>query len=355
MRRLPVFLVIDVSESMVGTGLSQLAEALGAMASALRRDPYVLETAHVSVIVFAGRVRTLSPLVDVASWRPPELVVGGGTSLGAALMHLMNEIDRQVIRATPEQRGDWRPLVFLVTDGRPTDDLTAATQRWNRLYRGGSQLVAVSIGGCADHAALLRLTDDVVIFDDSLPGAYGKFANWISASIQGQCRSVSSGVDQRVSLAKAEMDAVAAATIDDDGGQSPADERYVVLVGRCEKTRLPYLIKFHKHGGRVNTTNPDVIELARTKPYILETAVAVGEGYSELTDSNESPDRISTDLLIGQPPCPHCNVPFSMAECGDCGGILCVAGAGRHECPWCGSVCQYELTAEDFDGDRGSG
>ena len=50
MRRLPIFFLIDVSESMVGESLYQMEEALSSVVSSLRRDPYALETAYISVI-----------------------------------------------------------------------------------------------------------------------------------------------------------------------------------------------------------------------------------------------------------------------------------------------------------------
>ena len=54
MRRLPIFLVIDVSESMVGQPLRQMQEGISRLIETLRRDPYALETVYLSVIAFAG-------------------------------------------------------------------------------------------------------------------------------------------------------------------------------------------------------------------------------------------------------------------------------------------------------------
>ena len=88
MRRLPIFLLVDVSESMVGETLYKLEEGIGAVVSTLRKDPYALETAHLSVIVFAGKARTIIPLTELFAFHPPELPVGGGTALGAALDHV---------------------------------------------------------------------------------------------------------------------------------------------------------------------------------------------------------------------------------------------------------------------------
>ena len=95
MRRLPIFLVIDVSESMVGSPLRHMQEGINQLINELRKDPYALETVYLSVIAFAGVVKTLAPLMELYAFYPPRLPVGAGTSLGAALNHVMDEITKK--------------------------------------------------------------------------------------------------------------------------------------------------------------------------------------------------------------------------------------------------------------------
>ena len=64
MRRLPVFFVIDCSESMVGKPLEAVQEGIDFIMKSLRTDPYALETVYVSIIAYAGIVRTLVPLTE---------------------------------------------------------------------------------------------------------------------------------------------------------------------------------------------------------------------------------------------------------------------------------------------------
>jgi uncharacterized protein YegL len=54
MRRLPIFILLDVSESMVGDNLRQLQQGLDMLVRDLRTDPHALETVYLSAIVFAG-------------------------------------------------------------------------------------------------------------------------------------------------------------------------------------------------------------------------------------------------------------------------------------------------------------
>lgn len=357
MRRLPIFLLVDVSESMVGETLYKLEEGIGAVVSSLRKDPYALETAHLSVIVFAGKARTIIPLTELFAFYPPELPVGGGTALGAALEHLMNEIDRTVRSNTTDQKGDWRPIVFLLTDGAPTDDVSSAVGRWDRSYRSRVSLVAVSIGGGADHGVLRRLTEDVIVFDDTAPDAFARFIRWISMSIQSQSRSISAGQDGRVNLAKIEDGPLA--PVERAEGLTPfagVDDRFAVFIGKCAKNRLPYVIKFERHLGRFETRDPALAKLLETRSYVLNTAVPVKNSYFDLTEESSTMQAVSSDQLIGQPACPHCTARFGMAVCR-CGGIHCLEGAGERTCPWCGNNGHYGASADGagFDIGRGRG
>ena len=64
MRRLPIYFLLDVSESMLGENLYRLEEGLRRIIDELRTDPHALETAWVSVIAFAGRTREVVPLTE---------------------------------------------------------------------------------------------------------------------------------------------------------------------------------------------------------------------------------------------------------------------------------------------------
>lgn len=335
MRRLPIFFCIDVSESMIGENLYKLEEAIGAIVSSLRKDPYALETALLSVIVFAGKARTVTQLAELSAFHPPELPVGGGTALGAGLDRLMNEIDRTVATTTPERKGDWKPIIFLLTDGHPTDDVSKAVRRWDGSYRHRAHLVAVSIGGGGDHALLTRLTEAVVVFDDAAPDAFARFTEWISLSIQNQSRSVSAGQDTKLSLAKVEPSVIAhlnaAACVEPREG---IDDRYAVFVGKCEKKKLPYVVKYKRQMNKIQTRDPVLSQLLEARRYLLDSAVPVKNSYFDLSDGMGSGQCVGSEELSGQPSCPHCAARFAMAVC-ECGRIHCVAGDGEHTCPWC--------------------
>ncbi len=113
-RRLPVYLVLDTSGSMSGEPIEAVKTGLQTLISALRQDPNALGSAYLSVITFDSSARQVVPLTEVAAFKAPEIRATGTTALGEALTLLAASIERDVVKGSAEQRGDWKPLVFLI-------------------------------------------------------------------------------------------------------------------------------------------------------------------------------------------------------------------------------------------------
>lgn len=325
MRRLPVFFVLDCSESMVGENLKKMEDGLQSVVRTLRADPHALESVYVSVIAFAGIAKTIAPLVEVVSFYPPKLPLGGGTSLGAALDALMAEMDKSVVKTTPDMKGDWKPIVYLFTDGRPTDNPNPAVDRWISKYARKANLIAVGLGKDADFSVLKKLTENVIVFEDTKEGDFKKFVSWISASVVAQSKSVGENLenpglpvfDESVMQIVKEPMAV-------------ADEACVTLVGRCQRTRKPYIIKYDREVKPVETRDFKV----NVSSYHLSGCYPLEEDYFAWSDNKAADLKVNTSALVGSPGCPHCGNLTAFAVCG-CGKLLCVNGPGSVTCPWC--------------------
>ncbi|WP_140919097.1 TerY-C metal binding domain-containing protein [Limnobaculum xujianqingii] len=346
MRRLPIFFVLDCSESMIGENLKKLNDGLQMIISDLKRDPHALETVYISVIAFAGIAKTIAPLVEVVSFYPPRLPLGGGTSLGGALDELAYQIDRNVIKTTADRKGDWKPIVYLLTDGRPTDNYTDTVKRWKEQYSKKANLIAIGLGQSADLNILRQLTDNVLLFEDTQEGDFTKFVKWITASVVAHSRSVGeepppllSKTDEIVRLAK---DEVARAY----------DDSCVTLVGRCNKTERPYLIKYERPN--VNTSSLNFkLNLNR---FNLTGCFPIDEDYFSWSDNSVSTLQVNTSELEGVPGCPHCGNSTAFAVCG-CGKLICVNGPEVVNCPWCKQTIKFNDhgSDHDFDVNRGKG
>ena len=180
-RRLPVYLLLDVSGSMSGDPIEAVRQGMKSLLGELKGDPQALETVWISVITFGSTAQRAVPLTELITAREPELTAGGSTALGAALRLLMESVRQEVRRTTAEQKGDWKPLVFLMTDGAPTDDWEGAADEIKRA--GTGSVIALAAGTGADATRLKRITDTVLRMADLQPGAMQSFFKWVSASV----------------------------------------------------------------------------------------------------------------------------------------------------------------------------
>lgn len=187
-RRLPVYLLLDCSGSMSGEPIEAVRQGMKALVSELILDPMALETAYLSVITFESTARQAVPLTDVVSFQEPRIKAGGATALGAALNLLEKCIDMEVRKTTLEQKGDWRPLVFLMTDGMPTDSWQSAADRMKQ--KKSVNIIACAAGASADTSTLKRITEMVVKLDNLQPDTLKTFFQWVSSSIKSTSQSV---------------------------------------------------------------------------------------------------------------------------------------------------------------------
>lgn len=181
MRRLPVYLLLDTSGSMSGEPIEAVKNGVQIMISSLRQNPQAIETAFLSVITFDTTAQQIIPLTDLASFQMVDIKATGVTALGEALKLVSNKINTEVQKTTTEQKGDWKPLVFIMTDGIPTDDWQSGLNEFKKTKVAFT--VACAAGNGADTNILKQITDNVVSLDTADSASISKFFQWVTASI----------------------------------------------------------------------------------------------------------------------------------------------------------------------------
>ncbi len=199
-RRLPVYILIDTSGSMNGEPIEAVKVGLNDMVASLRQDPYALETACISIITYDRDVRQILPLTELADLQLPEINCpdSGPTHTGAALNMLCDCYDREVNMGSREQKGDWMPLLFLLTDGKPSDLMVYEEAIQKVKARQFTNIVACAAGAKAKTEPLKKLTRDVFSLDTMDSTTFRKFFQWVTINVQQGGRTV--GVTDSVEL-----------------------------------------------------------------------------------------------------------------------------------------------------------
>lgn len=329
MRRLPVYLLIDCSESMVGTAIETTNTAIRNMVQDLRSIPHALETVAMGVIAFSGDARLLVPLTPIDMFQLPALTVRPGTGLGRALDMLVSCIGMDVVKTTDDCMGDWRPLIFLFTDGQPTDDWRGAVRRLKALTSPRiANIYAIGCGNDVDFSVLHEITDIVFKTPSNDAESIRRAFVWMTASVQ----SASTGLtDETGQLPKLD-ESFGLKEVAKGSYVIENEPRQVFIHAKCSQSREDYLMRFVRAEGE--------------ETYFATAAHKLTE--SEVGSGVRLP-TVSSAHLAGVPACPYCG-NASAAVCG-CGGAMCidVQKPVGVICPHCRTELRGGFTMGEFD------
>jgi uncharacterized protein YegL len=145
--RLLIALVVDNSSSMAAQGaIDELNGALATWREELNHDSNLRRIGEIALVSFGsggttvvdpsgrGRDPLPNPFVPVAEFDPPTLVASGYSPMVPAIKHALELVDhrREELRRTGIAMA-YRPLVYLLTDGAPSDEHGRPSDRWHDL------------------------------------------------------------------------------------------------------------------------------------------------------------------------------------------------------------------------------
>jgi uncharacterized protein YegL len=127
---LPFYLVCDESSSMSGAPIQAINDSLPKLHGEIASNPVVADKTRFCLIGFDNDAQVLLPLADLSAVTSmPGLQAGGGTSYRSAFDLLYDSITSDVAQLKADGNQVYRPAVFFLSDGQPTDDWGAAYKR----------------------------------------------------------------------------------------------------------------------------------------------------------------------------------------------------------------------------------
>jgi len=184
--RCPCLLLLDTSGSMAGQPIAELNAGLRAFYEELQGDSLASKRVEVALVSF-GPVRVISNFNTVDYFLDPTLVAEGDTPLGEAIRQGIDLVKKRKEEYRANGISFYRPWIFLITDGSPTD----AWQHAAAAIREGesSKSFAFFVVGVqnADMKTLRQLSVREPLKLQGLK--FREFFQWLSNSMKSASRS----------------------------------------------------------------------------------------------------------------------------------------------------------------------
>ncbi|MBE7157789.1 MAG: VWA domain-containing protein [Rhodospirillales bacterium] len=138
--RCPSLVLLDVSGSMAGEPIRQLVEGMSLYRDELAADSMASKRVEVAVVTFGGSVQVAQPFCNADQFTPLTFQAGGDTPMGQAIVTGLDLLENRKSEIRQGGVGLFRPWVFLITDGGPTDvDTSYWSQARTRVQEGESK------------------------------------------------------------------------------------------------------------------------------------------------------------------------------------------------------------------------
>lgn len=184
--RCPCLLLLDVSGSMNGQPIAELNTGLTIFKDELASDSLAMKRVEVGIVTF-GPVQIELPFQGAASFYPPTLLSQGDTPMGAAIRQGLDMVRQRKDEYRANGISYYRPWVFLITDGGPTDEWKSAAAA----VREGEASKAFAFFAIGVRGANMEILKQICVREPlMLDGLkFRELFSWLSSSLRSVSRS----------------------------------------------------------------------------------------------------------------------------------------------------------------------
>jgi uncharacterized protein YegL len=148
---LAFYLLVDVSYSMSGEPIKAVNEILPEIIDAIQESPTLGDVVRLGAVSFSDSARVVLRLGDLRDVdQIPQFKIEGGTSYAAGFRQLRKDIDSDMAQLKSDGFKVYRPAVFFITDGAPTDDQSELDASFAELtdpkFRGRPNIIPFGVG-----------------------------------------------------------------------------------------------------------------------------------------------------------------------------------------------------------------
>ena len=178
--RCPCVLLLDVSGSMAGAPIAELNNGLAELKNELSADPLAIKRVEIGIVTF-GPVKVEMDFQNASTFFPPTLSSQGDTPMGAAIIQALELVRKRKDEYKANGIHYYRPWVFLITDGAPTDSWQSAATA----VREAEQSKAVAFFAVGVRGANMETLKQISVRDPlMLDGLrFRELFSWLSSSL----------------------------------------------------------------------------------------------------------------------------------------------------------------------------